>query len=137
MTSPNSHPARQLIHRYVDADPLLDEVSVWTLESHLENCPACRATLAEHMHEAPAVGRVGSSDLDLFEQVALALSGPVRSGPSPVPGTGAPIRPGNWSPALPARECGSFCGGPWSSCHWSSRYRWWSACWVATRRWCG
>jgi len=86
MTSPNRHPARELIGRYVDVDPTLDGVSVWTLESHLEICPACREVLAERVYaDVPVVDRDGPSDVALLDQVAFALSGPVRSGPPPVP----------------------------------------------------
>ena len=86
MTSTNGHPARELIDRYVDADPTLDEVSVWTLESHLEMCPVCRDTLAERVYaDLPAPRRSGVSDVALLDQVAFALAGPVRTGPPPVP----------------------------------------------------
>jgi hypothetical protein len=85
MTPPNRHPAPELIDRYVDADPTLDEVSVWTLEAHLEVCPVCRDVLAEQVYaEAPAGRRPGVSDVALLDQVAFALSGPIRTGPPPV-----------------------------------------------------
>jgi hypothetical protein len=86
MTSLNRHPAREVIERYVDADPTLDEVSVWALESHLESCPVCRAALAERVYaDVPAVRRAGASDLALLDQVARTLSSPIRTGPPPVP----------------------------------------------------
>lgn len=85
MTSAHRHPPREFIHRYVDVDESFDEISVWTVESHLEVCLTCREVVAERVLADIPTRRVGVSDLALLEQVASNLSEPIRTGPPPVP----------------------------------------------------
>ena len=90
------HPAAQLIQRYTTGDPHLDEVSLWSLEAHLELCAECRAQQADLFRGADASGALdaggvldasGSLDAgrDVLARVALALDDQIASGPAPAP----------------------------------------------------
>lgn len=68
-----THPSRAIISRYADGEPTLDEVTVWSVETHLEDCAECRALV-------PADGSRA-----LLDRVALALDGAIAAGPPPAP----------------------------------------------------
>ena len=78
------HPDPRLIHRYTTGDQHLDEVTVWSLESHLETCAECRAQQADLLHGLDVSGVLGTGR-DVLEQVALQLDDRIRTGPAPQP----------------------------------------------------
>jgi hypothetical protein len=78
--SPHPHPA--VIARYADRESGLDEVTVWSLEVHLQECADCRARLA---------GGARDDDRSLLARVAAELDREIAAGPPPV-------RRRRWSP---------------------------------------
>jgi len=71
----SSHPSPAVIARYADREVELDEVTVWSVEVHLEDCATCRARLA------------GSTTPDggaLLARVAAGLDRDLGAGPAPV-----------------------------------------------------
>jgi hypothetical protein len=78
------HPNLLLIQRYTTGDPNLDEVSLWSLEAHLESCAACRAQQADLFHSEDAGGVLGAGR-DVLDRVALALDERIATGPAPAP----------------------------------------------------
>jgi hypothetical protein len=78
------HPDALLIQSYTTGDPDLDEVSLWSLEAHLELCAACRAQQAELFRSGDA-GGVLSAGRDVLGRVALVLDERIATGPAPVP----------------------------------------------------
>ena len=77
-----THPSPAAITRYADREAALDEVTVWSIEVHLEGCADCRAMVARGTTDdtqamlARIAGRVG-------ERIA-AEPAPVRRRWSPV-----------------------------------------------------
>ncbi|HWS32298.1 MAG TPA: zf-HC2 domain-containing protein [Actinoplanes sp.] len=69
-----THPKAETIARYADRHAVLDEVTVWSVEAHLEGCPACRALLAEHL---PGPG------LDLLARIGTDIDAVVAAAPAP------------------------------------------------------
>ncbi|MFC7273049.1 hypothetical protein ACFQS1_03555 [Paractinoplanes rhizophilus] len=64
-----THPSPAAIARYADPAADLDEVTMWSVEVHLEECAACRARLT------------GSPEL--LERVAAAVDREIAAGPAP------------------------------------------------------
>ena len=64
-----AHPSPAALARYADPQAVLDEVTMWSVETHLEDCAGCRARLA-----------VGS---DLLDRVAAAVDRELGAGPPP------------------------------------------------------
>lgn len=79
----STHPSPAVIARYADRNADLDEVTMWSVEVHLEDCADCRALVA-----GGAVDDTG----DLLARVAAAVDAGIAEGPVP-----APRR--RWSPA--------------------------------------
>ncbi|WP_030443175.1 hypothetical protein [Actinoplanes subtropicus] len=66
-----THPSPAALARYADPAADLDEVTMWSVETHLEDCADCRARLT-----------VGSG---LLERVAAAVDREIAAGPPPAP----------------------------------------------------
>src|SRR4051812_15810979 len=66
-----THPSPAALARYADPHADLDEVTMWSVEAHLEDCADCRARLA-----------VGA---DLLDRVAAAVDRGIAAGPPPAP----------------------------------------------------
>jgi hypothetical protein len=79
-----THPRPAALARYADPQADLDEVTMWSVETHLEDCAGCRSRLA-----------VGADLLDRVGPPSTGRSRPVRR--RPVAGAGR--RPGTagWS----------------------------------------
>lgn len=69
-----THPSPAVIARYADREASLDEVTVWSVEAHLENCAGCRARVAA----APA----GDAQA-LLARVAAEVDRGIAAGPAP------------------------------------------------------
>ena len=80
----SEHPNVLLIQRYTTGDPDLDEVSLWSLEAHLEFCADCRAQQAD-LFRGQDVGGVLGAGRDVLDRVALALDERIATGPAPQP----------------------------------------------------
>jgi hypothetical protein len=80
----SEHPDALLIQRYTTGDPDLDEVSLWSLESHLEICADCRARQADLFRGDVADDALGAGR-DVLDQVALALDKRIATGPASRP----------------------------------------------------
>jgi hypothetical protein len=78
------HPDPRLIQRYTTGDPQIDEVSLWSLETHLEGCAECRARQAVLFRREDATGVLGAGR-DVLDRVALALDERIATGPPPMP----------------------------------------------------
>jgi hypothetical protein len=68
------HPSLTAISRYADGDPTLDEVTVWSVEVHLEDCADCRARLA---------GSAPDDIRTLVERVGAGVEQGIATGPAP------------------------------------------------------
>lgn len=68
------HPHPGIIARYADRHAVLDEVTVWAVESHLEECSGCRALLADHL---PMPSH------DLLQRIGAGIDAVVASDPAP------------------------------------------------------
>jgi hypothetical protein len=79
-----NHPDPRLIQRYTTGDPEIDEVSLWSLEAHLEGCADCRAQQADLFRGGDATGVFGAGR-DVLDRVALVLDERIAAGPPPVP----------------------------------------------------
>jgi hypothetical protein len=79
-----THPDARLLQRYTTGDPQIDEVSLWSLEAHLEGCAECRDRQAELFHRPDATGVFGAGR-DVLDRVALVLDERISAGPPPVP----------------------------------------------------
>jgi hypothetical protein len=77
------HPDPRLIRRYTDGDEL-DEVTLWSLEAHLESCGDCRSQQAELLTGPAAAGGL-LTGRDLLQRVALELDEQIRTGPASLP----------------------------------------------------
>lgn len=71
-----THPSRAVIARYADRDTDLDEVTMWSLEVHLEECADCRAVLA---------GSTPDDSRALLDRIAAGLDAGIAAGPAPTP----------------------------------------------------
>ncbi|GIM90363.1 anti-sigma factor family protein [Paractinoplanes toevensis] len=67
----STHLSRTILARYADREAVLDEVTMWSVETHLEECPDCRAHLA------------GGDPL--LDRVAAAVDQGIAAGPDPAP----------------------------------------------------
>ncbi|BBH70089.1 hypothetical protein ACTI_67740 [Actinoplanes sp. OR16] len=67
------HPAPAVIARYADREAPLDEVTMWSVEVHLEDCADCRAVLADGMNH------------DLLDRLKRSLDEDIEAGPAPAP----------------------------------------------------
>lgn len=73
-TAMTTHPSPAVIARYADRQTDLDEVTAWSVEVHLEDCPGCRALVA------------GSTTDDTRAMLALVAAGvdrAIAAGPAP------------------------------------------------------
>ncbi|MEV6302648.1 hypothetical protein AB0M02_24765 [Actinoplanes sp. NPDC051861] len=70
------HPSPAVIARYADPAADLDEVAMWSVEVHLEECAHCRAVLA---------GSTTDGSRDLLARVAAGLDAGIGAGPAPAP----------------------------------------------------
>ncbi len=68
-----AHPRPAVIARYADPTADLDEVTLWSVEVHLEDCPDCRARMA------------GGTPDDLLVRIAAGVDDGIAAGPAPVP----------------------------------------------------
>ncbi|MDG4805580.1 zf-HC2 domain-containing protein [Micromonospora sp. WMMD1120] len=80
-----THPTWNEIDGYAHGDPALDEVTVWSVEMHLEGCADCRARLA---------GSTTAASRALVTTVAVAVDREIAAGPAPTrrPRFGTPVR---------------------------------------------
>jgi len=78
-----THPNPAVIARYADPAAELDEVTVWSVEVHLEGCAHCRALVA---------GSTADDTRSLLARVAAGLDAGIAAGP-------APVRRPRWSAA--------------------------------------
>ncbi|MEU4242391.1 zf-HC2 domain-containing protein [Actinoplanes sp. NPDC026619] len=69
-----THLSPGLLARYADRAAVLDEVTMWSVESHLEECAGCRALLADCMAGDALIARVAAG-VDLG----------IAAGPAPAP----------------------------------------------------
>ena len=78
-----THPSPAVIARYADPGADLDEVTVWSVEVHLEDCASCRARVGD-----------GTADdgRDLLARIAAGVDLGIAAGP-------APARRRRWSAA--------------------------------------
>jgi hypothetical protein len=70
-----THPSPAVIARYTDRETDLDEVTIWSVEVHLEGCPDCRALVA---------GRTTNDTDALLARIATRLDGVIAAEPAPV-----------------------------------------------------
>ncbi|MEU4560775.1 hypothetical protein AB0F72_20545 [Actinoplanes sp. NPDC023936] len=83
-----THPSRAVIARYADRDADLDEVTMWSLELHLEECADCRGVLA---------GSTADDTRALLDRIATGLDAGIAAGPAPAPVSAAGRRRMVWS----------------------------------------
>jgi hypothetical protein len=69
-----THPSPAVIARYADPAADLDEVTMWSVETHLEDCADCRARVAG--------GATGDSR-DLLARIAAGVDRGIAAGPAP------------------------------------------------------
>ena len=82
-TAMTTHPSPAVIARYADRETVLDEVTLWSVEVHLEDCADCRARVADSTTDG---------SLTLLAQVAAGMDRAIAAGP-------APARRPRWSAA--------------------------------------
>ncbi|NJC70684.1 zf-HC2 domain-containing protein [Planosporangium thailandense] len=70
----NTHANADLLARYVAGDPGLDDATLWSLETHLESCRACRARLGTTMD---------GGTVALLDRVHRELGQRIAAGPAP------------------------------------------------------
>ncbi|MBY8872243.1 hypothetical protein K7640_10370 [Micromonospora sp. PLK6-60] len=78
-----THPSSAVIARYADPEADLDEVTVWSVEVHLEDCASCRARVA---------GGTTDDARALLDRIAAGVDHGIATGP-------APARRRRWSAA--------------------------------------
>jgi hypothetical protein len=78
-----THPSPAVIARYADREADLDEVTVWSVEVHLEDCADCRALVA---------GSTTDDTRVLLARIAAGVDRDIAAGP-------APARRRRWSAA--------------------------------------
>ncbi|MGC4805982.1 hypothetical protein [Micromonospora sp. DT233] len=71
-----THPSPALIARYADREARLDEVTMWSVELHLDTCSRCRALLA---------GGTTDDTRALLDRVAAGVDQGIVGGPAPAP----------------------------------------------------
>ena len=69
-----THPSPVVIARYADREADLDEVTVWSVEVHLEECAACRALVA---------GSTTGDTQALLARIAAGVDHDIAAGPAP------------------------------------------------------
>ena len=69
-----THPSPAVIARYADREATLDEVTAWSVEVHLEDCPDCRALMA---------GTTTDSTRALLGRIAAGVDAGIAAGPAP------------------------------------------------------
>ncbi len=70
-----THPSPAVIARYADREAVLDEVTLWSVEVHLEDCASCRALVA---------GRTTGDSQALLARIAAGVGDEIAAGPVPV-----------------------------------------------------
>jgi hypothetical protein len=70
-----THPSPAVIGRYADRLTELDEVTVWSVEVHLEDCADCRALVAESTRDDTRA---------LLARIAAGVDHEIAAGPAPV-----------------------------------------------------
>ncbi|GAA1644174.1 zf-HC2 domain-containing protein [Actinoplanes couchii] len=70
-----THPNPEIIARYADRHTILDEVTAWSVEAHLEQCSGCRALVAEHLPDPSN---------DLLARIGADIDTIVATEPAPV-----------------------------------------------------
>ena len=68
------HPSPAVIARYADREAELDEVTLWAVEVHLEDCAQCRALVA---------GNATDDTRALLARVTAGLDDGIAAGPAP------------------------------------------------------
>jgi hypothetical protein len=68
------HPSPTVIARYTDRQADLDEVTVWSVEVHLEDCADCRALVA---------GSTADDSRALLTRIAAGVGHDIAAGPAP------------------------------------------------------
>jgi hypothetical protein len=71
-----THPNPTVIARYADPGATLDEVTVWSVEMHLEDCADCRALVA---------GNTTDDTRALLALIAAGVDRGIAAGPAPAP----------------------------------------------------
>ena len=69
-----THPSPAVIARYTDRAAALDEVTLWSVEVHLEDCAQCRARVA---------GVTTGDAADLLARIATGVDRGIAAGPAP------------------------------------------------------
>lgn len=70
-----THPSPAVIARYADREADLDEVTMWSVEVHLESCPPCRALMA---------GGATDDTRARLDRIAAEVGRGIAAGPAPV-----------------------------------------------------
>jgi hypothetical protein len=69
-----THPSPAVIARYADRSAALDEVAVWSVEVHLEDCGDCRALVADSTSDDSRA---------LLARIAAGMDDDIVAGPAP------------------------------------------------------
>ncbi|MBB2946693.1 hypothetical protein FB565_006461 [Actinoplanes lutulentus] len=69
-----THPSPAVIARYTDRHAVLDEVTAWSVEVHLEECTDCRALVAQSTED---------DSRDLLASIAAGVDRGIAAGPAP------------------------------------------------------
>jgi hypothetical protein len=70
------HPSSSTMARYADPAADLDEVTLWSVELHLQDCAACRARVAD---------RPADDSRALLARIAAGVDAGIAAGPAPSP----------------------------------------------------
>ncbi len=71
-----THPSPAVIARYADPGADLDEVTAWSVETHLEACPDCRALVAPGLPDSSSA---------LLARITAGIDDGITAGPAPAP----------------------------------------------------
>ncbi|GAA0479042.1 hypothetical protein Ade02nite_40230 [Paractinoplanes deccanensis] len=71
-----THPSLAVIARYADRAADLDEVTMWSVEVHLESCADCRSLMAGYATDDTRV---------LLDRIAAGVDQGIAAGPAPAP----------------------------------------------------
>jgi hypothetical protein len=82
-----THISPAMIARYAGRGPDLDEVTVWSIEVHLEDCAGCRALVA---------GATTDDTEALLARVAAGVGEAIAAGPAPAPRRRRSVVPDRW-----------------------------------------
>ncbi|MDI6098991.1 zf-HC2 domain-containing protein [Actinoplanes sp. NEAU-A12] len=82
-----THLSPAVIARYADRDAALDEVTVWSIEVHLEDCPDCRALVA---------GATTDDTRALLARISAVVDAGIATGPAPAPRRSRAAIPNRW-----------------------------------------